>query len=72
MAGDRGVDDAGVEAGGGEGALHRAVIAAGLLDGDDEVAEVVRRRSARSRWAMAASNPERVCSTTVRGMRTRP
>jgi hypothetical protein len=41
MAGDRGVDDAGVEAGDGEGALHRAMIAAGLLDGDDQVAEVV-------------------------------
>src|SRR5262249_59922829 len=41
VAGDRGVDDAGVEAGGGEGMLHRAMIAAGLFDGDDEVAEVV-------------------------------
>ena len=35
------MDDAGVESGGGEGALHRAVIAAGLLDGDDEVPQVV-------------------------------
>jgi hypothetical protein len=35
------VDDAGVEAGGGEGALHRAVIAAGPFDGDAGVAEVV-------------------------------
>ena len=34
------MDDAGVEAGG-EGPLHRAMIAAGLLDGDDEVAEAV-------------------------------
>jgi hypothetical protein len=41
MAGDGGVDDAGVEAGGGEGALDWAVIAAGLLDGDDQVAEAV-------------------------------
>ena len=35
------MDDAGVEAGGGEGALHRAMIRAGLLDGDDRVAEVM-------------------------------
>jgi len=41
MAGDRGVDDAGVESGGGEGALHRAMIRAGLLDGDDRVAEIM-------------------------------
>src|SRR5262245_51755773 len=41
VAGDRGVDDAGVEAGGGEGSLHRAMIRAGLLDGDDRVAEVM-------------------------------
>ena len=41
MAGDRGVDDAGVEAGGGEGALHRAMRRAGLLEGDDRVAEIL-------------------------------
>ena len=41
MARDAGVDDPRLEAGGGEGAADRPVIGAGLLDGDDEVAEVV-------------------------------
>jgi hypothetical protein len=36
-----GVDDARVEGGGGEGALDEAVVAAGALDDDEEVAEVV-------------------------------
>ena len=44
LLGGEGMDDAGLEAGGGEGALDRPVIVAGALDGDDEVAEVVGRR----------------------------
>ena len=44
LLGGEGVDDAGLEAGGGEGALDEAVIAAGAFDGDEAVAEVVLRR----------------------------
>src|SRR5262249_55410754 len=40
------------------------------------MATIVSRRpcsaTARRRWSMAAPNPERVCSTGVGGMRTRP
>ena len=65
LGGER-VDDADLEAGGGEGPLGRAVIASGPLDGDDQVGQaVVRRRPggaargrprsrsgcARRRWA---------------------
>ena len=42
LLGDEGMEDAGLEAGGGEGALHEAVIAAGAFDGDEAVAELVR------------------------------
>ena len=42
LLGDEGVEDAGLEAGGGEGALHEAVIAAGAFDGDEAVVELVR------------------------------
>ena len=41
LLGDEGVDDAGLEAGGGEGALDEAVIAAGAFDGDEAVVELV-------------------------------
>jgi hypothetical protein len=38
----KGRDDPGLEAGGGEGALDEAMLAASAFDGDDQVAEVVR------------------------------
>jgi hypothetical protein len=41
LLGDEGVEDAGLETGGGEGALHQAVIAAGAFDGDQAIAELV-------------------------------
>ena len=41
LLGDEGVEDAGLEAGGGEGALDNAVIAAGAFDGDEAVVELV-------------------------------
>lgn len=41
VLGDEGMEDAGLEAGGGEGALYEAVIAAGPFDGDEAVAELV-------------------------------
>src|SRR5262249_7590327 len=41
LLGDEGVHDAGLEAGGGKGALDQAVVAAGALDGDQAVAELV-------------------------------
>lgn len=41
LLGGEGVDDAGLEAGGGEGPLHDAVVAAGALDGGDQVPQVV-------------------------------
>ena len=72
MAGDRGVDDAGVEAGGGEGALHRAMIASRSARWRRSRSRRSCSATARLRWSMAASNPERVCSTAVRGTRTRP
>ena len=52
LLGGEGMDDAGLEAGGGEGALDDAVIAAGAFDGDEAVAEVVRRRrrGGAGRW----------------------
>ena len=42
LLGGEGVDDAGLEAGGGEGALDEAVIAAGAFDGDEAIVELVR------------------------------
>jgi hypothetical protein len=41
LLGGQGMDDAGLEAGGGDGALDREVLVAGPLDGDDEIAEIV-------------------------------
>ena len=41
LLGDEGMEDARLEAGGGEGALDEAVIAAGAFDGDEAVAELV-------------------------------
>src|SRR5262245_33058214 len=41
LLGDEGVNDARLEASGGEGALHEAVIAAGAFDGHDAIAELV-------------------------------
>ena len=41
LLGGEGVDGAGLEAGGGEGALHGVVVSAGAFDGDDHVAEPV-------------------------------
>src|SRR6516164_200455 len=41
LPGGQGMDDAGLEAGGDGGALHRQVIVAGALDDDDGVAEVM-------------------------------
>ena len=42
LLGDEGMEDACLEAGGGEGALHEAVIASGAFDGDEAVVELVR------------------------------
>ena len=50
LLGGEGMDDAGLEAGGGEGALDDVVIAAGAFDGDQAVVEVV----AAMAWRMAA------------------
>ena len=41
LLGGQGMDDAGLEAGGGGGALDRPVIVAGAFDGDDEIAEIM-------------------------------
>src|SRR5580704_8656303 len=41
LLGDEGVQDARLEAGGGEGALDKAVIAASAFDGDEAVVELV-------------------------------
>src|SRR5262245_30699627 len=41
LFGGEGVDNAGLEAGGGEGVLDRAVVATGAFDGDQEVFQVV-------------------------------
>src|SRR5262249_8524562 len=41
LFGSEGVDDARVEAGGGEGALGEPVVAAGALDDDQEIVEAV-------------------------------
>ncbi len=41
LLGDEGMEDACLEAGGGEGALHEAVIAAGAFDGDEAIAQLV-------------------------------
>jgi hypothetical protein len=41
LLGDEGVEDARLEAGGGEGALDEAMIAAGAFDGDEAVEDVV-------------------------------
>lgn len=41
LLGDEGVEDAGFEAGGGEGALDDAVVASGAFDGDQAVVELV-------------------------------
>ena len=41
VSGDGGVNDTGVEAGGGEGVASGEVMSAGTFDGDDEVAESV-------------------------------
>jgi len=41
LLGGKGVDDADLEAGGGEGVLNRMVIAAGAFDGDQEVLQAV-------------------------------
>ena len=42
LLGDEGMEDARLEAGRSEGALHDTVIAAGAFDGDEAVAELVR------------------------------
>src|SRR5262249_54277043 len=41
LLGGEGMEDAGLEAGGGEDALHEAVIPAGAFDGDQAVGELV-------------------------------
>jgi hypothetical protein len=45
LLGGQGMDDAGLEAGGGGGALDRQVIVAGPLDGDDEIAKIMVRHA---------------------------
>jgi hypothetical protein len=41
LLGGQGMDDAGLEPGGGDGALDREVVVAGAFGGDDEVAEIM-------------------------------
>ena len=71
LLGGEGMEDAGLEAGGGEGALHEAVVAAGAFDGDEAIVEVVVREACRT-WATAASRSGRLWATVVGGMRTWP
>ena len=71
LFGDEGMEDARLEAGGGEGALDEAVIAAGAFDGDEAIAELVLGEGWRT-WATAASRSGRLWATVVGGMRTRP
>src|SRR5262249_53825019 len=46
LLGAKGMEDACLEASGGEGALHQAVIAAGAFDGDQAITEIMSSKSA--------------------------
>ena len=72
LLGGQRMDDAGLEAGGDDGALDRQMVVAGALDGDDEVARGRWSAMARRMRAVTSSSPGRVCSTAVGGMRMLP